>query len=231
MPAMISSVKLRDVWYRYETSRDWVIKGVDLYIRSGRLVIIQGPNGSGKTTLMKILSLIYKPSKGSVYVNDIDFWSSGRERDLLRRDIVYVHEKPILLRDTVLNNIIYPLKIRGVSIGERLDEIKRIMRVFGVENLENKRSRELSAGQAQIVSIIRALILRPSIIVLDEPFSNLDKSRRGKLIDLIREYIDLYETGVVISLHEEYLIDNLDPDEVYYMNEGRLYPEEKEFSR
>jgi len=219
----VDSIKLRDVWFRYRGLSNWVIREVNLDIYRDRIIVIRGPNGSGKTTLMKIISLLYRPGRGFIYVDDVDYWNiNGRDRYNIKREIVYVHEKPILLRDNVMNNIIYVLKIRNQLSERSVEEVRDLLKRFMLENLENRRAQELSAGQAQLISIVRALVLHPSFLLLDEPVSNLDRERRKSLIEVLREYRENYKTGLIISLHEDTLLKDLEPDEVYRVKDGSV---------
>ncbi len=173
---------------------------------------------------MKIISLLYKPTKGLVYIDGMDYWriNSG-ERYSIKREIVYIHERPILLRDTVLNNITYGLKIRGELSESSLKESRDLLERFMITHLENKKAHELSAGQAQLVSIIRALVLHPSFLVLDEPVSNLDRDRRKLLIEILREYKNRFKMSLILSLHEDMLLKDLEPDEVYRIYDGKIH--------
>ncbi len=172
---------------------------------------------------MKIMSLLYKPIRGSVYVDDVDYWKiNNRERHFIKREIVYVHERPILLRDTVLNNIVYGLKIRGELSRDSLNEVRDLLERFMIKHLENKKAHELSAGQAQLVSIIRALVLHPSFLVMDEPVSNLDRDRKRLLIKVLREYKNRLKMGLILSLHEDILLKDLEPDDVYRISDGMV---------
>ncbi|MGC9009857.1 MAG: ATP-binding cassette domain-containing protein [Sulfolobales archaeon] len=201
-----------------------MIRGVDLHIKRDKIIVIRGPNGSGKTTLMKIISLLYKPTKGLVYIDGMDYWRiNSRERYSIKREIVYIHERPILLRDTVLNNITYGLKIRGELSESSLKESRDLLERFMITHLENKKAHELSAGQAQLVSIIRALVLHPSFLVLDEPISNLDRDRRKLLIEILREYKNRFKMSLILSLHEDMLLKDLEPDEVYRIYNGKIH--------
>ncbi len=203
------SIRLIGVWYRYPGTRRWVLVNVDLEFNGPQVYVVVGPNGSGKTTLLKIVSLIYAPVKGKVYAWDYDYWSlpSGKRVELRRR-IVYVHEKPILLKGTVEYNVAYGLMIRGYDRSEALARARGILGKLGLSYLAGKKTSSLSAGEAQVTAILRAVVVEPEILVLDEPLAHLDSSKRGKILELIRE-LRSTGTGIVIATHDQYLAETL----------------------
>ena len=200
------SIKLRGVWYRYVGGNDWVLKNISLTIEPKEVVVITGHNGSGKTTLLKITSLIYRPVKGEVLVDSNDFWSLEEDEKLMiRRKVVYVHEKPILLKDTVLGNVAYGLRIRGVGNDELLRRCKEVLEELGIWRLKDFNAYKLSVGQTQLVAIARALVLNPEVLLLDEPYAHLDMRKKEVLTRVLsrrcREGMTL-----VIATHQR--IDN-----------------------
>jgi len=200
------SIKLRGVWYRYVGGNDWVLKNISLTIEPKEVVVITGHNGSGKTTLLKITSLIYRPVKGEVLVDSNDFWSLEEDEKLMiRRKVVYVHEKPILLKDTVLGNVAYGLRIRGIGNDELLRRCKEVLEELGIWGLKDFNAYKLSVGQTQLVAIARALVLNPEVLLLDEPYAHLDMKKKEVLTRVLsrrcREGMTL-----VIATHQR--IDN-----------------------
>ena len=201
-------IQLRGVWFRYLGSH-WVLRGVDLELGKPGVTVIVGPNGSGKTTLMKLASLIYRPQRGSVLVDGRDAWAlGGGERLKLRRRIVYVHEKPVMLKGSVWDNIAYGLRIRGVDEGELERRVERAASSLGIDGLLGERADKLSAGQAQLVAIARALAVEPEVLMLDEPFAHLDRAKRRILLGLLS---DLRAKGarVVIATHDTFLASRI----------------------
>jgi ABC-type multidrug transport system ATPase subunit len=210
-------VRLEDVWFGYD-GRRYVLKSINMEIKGGGLHVVMGPNGSGKTTLLKILSLIYKPTRGSVIVDGRSYWDLGpAERDLVRHHIVYVHDKPILLRGDVWYNVSLGLKLRGFN---NYDYLEELIKRYGISELLKSSSRSLSAGQRRLVSIIRVLALKPRVLVLDEPFNHLDSSRVKMLLE---DIIAMAESSlVVIATH--YVVRELRDNAVkmYELVEGSL---------
>ncbi|MEM0296786.1 MAG: ABC transporter ATP-binding protein [Zestosphaera sp.] len=195
-------VELRDVWFQYPNSSEWVLKGVSLQVESGRFVVITGHNGSGKTTLLKIVATMYRPTKGDIVVDGVSVWRlSDEERTLLRRRVTYVHERPIMLRGSVLYNVMYGLSLRGMASDEAFKAAREVLEELGIWEHRSVNARKLSAGQAQLVALARALALNPEALVLDEPLAHLDSVKRETLMNsLVRRLKS--NTTVIMSSHQ-----------------------------
>ncbi len=201
----MSAIRLEEVWFRYGKGR-WVLKDVTAEMGDAGITAVVGPNGAGKTTLLKIASIMYKPVKGRIIAFGADPWALGEgERLSLRRRIVYVHEKPILLRGTVERNVVFGLEIRGVSKEEAREVVRAVAEELGITELLSHDVRHLSAGQGVLVSIARALAVDPRVLVLDEPFAHLDYRRRGALLNLLRRLREEGK-GLIVSTHDTHLM-------------------------
>jgi len=215
-------IKLVDVWFKYPSKREWILKGISIFFKPQETSIIMGANGSGKTTLLKIAALLYKPCKGKVLVDGKSFWELDKnKRLLLRRKVVYVHEKPILLRGPVIYNIAYGLMLRGVKVDKAIWKAEELLNEIGMGHLANRDSKSLSAGEAQLVTIIRALILEPEIAFLDEPFAYLDRQKRKRLTELL-EFFKSRGTGLVLTTHNDTVLKDLLIDHVFVLENGIL---------
>ncbi len=215
------SILLDNIWFKYPIDGKWVIKGVSHEIRDRVVEVILGPNGSGKTTLLKIAGLIYKPLKGKVIAWGHDFWRLKNSAAVaIRRKIVYVHEKPILLKGSVFHNIAYGLYLRNYGFNEVKTLVDRVLREYNLLYLRDKDSRSLSAGEAQIVSILRAIVLEPEILLLDEPLAHLDIDKRRIVVEAIKS-LRRNGSGIVIATHDMYLVERLAED-IYMLKNGVL---------
>ena len=209
-------VKLRGVSYIYPGSKSEAVKNISVTLHSGMCYGVTGPNGSGKTTLLKIISLLYKPTDGHVLYNGTDPWRS--DITAYRRRVVYVHEKPIVVRGSVFDNLTLGLKIRGYNGDQIKERIERIAVKLDLSPLLDRSAKDLSAGQRQLVAIARALVLDPDVIALDEPYSNLDFKKKKRLSRVVREQIEKGKL-VVLSSHDIGLLTGL-CDYIIYLEDG-----------
>lgn len=164
------------------------LKGVDLSVEKGEVVAIVGKSGSGKSTLLHLMALLDKPSQGSVSINGTDISKLNRKRaDRIRNsEFGFVFQQFFLNpNDTVLNNVILPLKIAGVSSRERKRRGMEVLRDVELEDKAKSKAVNLSGGQKQRVAIARALINNPKVIFADEPTGNLDTATGAKIEDLL----------------------------------------------
>jgi len=212
-------ITLRDVWYKYGEVIG--IREVNVEFDTGINFVI-GPNGSGKTTLLKVASTIYKPYRGKIMIDNKDPWENQELRKTLRRNIVYVHENPILLRGTVLDNLMLPLIYRGLDEDDAKREALEILDVFGLRHLADKKRGKLSAGQKQMVSLLRSFVLKPKYLLLDEPTNSLDLDNRKKVIHYIIN--NMREATVIIATHDLLLPLEL-KGRIFRMNEGSVVEE------
>ena len=194
-------IRLENVWFTYDGS-SYVLKNVNLEFANPGLYILMGPNGSGKTTLLKIISLLFKPTKGRVLIDNADFWNMiEKDKQEVRSRIAYVRDKPILVRGTARYNLELGLKLRNnVEVDKSL--INNLVKRYMLEDLLSKPASKLSSGQAKIIAILRALILNPRILALDEPFTFLDNTRTMLLIQDLAKLVD---NGSIIIIATHYM--------------------------
>lgn len=219
-------IALEGVWYSYPGQKGWALRGASLLLKGGELIAVVGPNGSGKTTLLKTAGLLLKPQRGRVLIDGLDYWRQPREaRQSIRRKIVYVHEKPIMLRGSVEYNVAYGLLLRGYSGEEALEKAREVLEKLGGERLAGKDARSLSLGEAQLVSIARALAVSPRVLLLDDPLSGLDLEKQGLLLDLLEEY---REDGACIVMATHDMQASKRADTIFRINMGRVLVEAME---
>ena len=152
-----------------------------LDIKRGETLAIVGPNGAGKSTLLLALAHLLPTARGEIAFNGkpLQQWDELE----YRRKISFVFQSPLLLDMTVEQNIALGLKFRGVSKEETHERVGRRIKQLGIEALSKRRASQLSGGEAQRVSLARAFVLEPELLLLDEPFAALDPPTRKKLID------------------------------------------------
>jgi len=190
-----------------------ILKDINLRINRGELVSIVGPSGAGKTTLLKIISGIESPDTGSLVSADT---SSGRNRPIL------VFQDYVLFPNmTVFENIAFGLRAGKTGSGEINSRVNEIMSFFKIGSLAGRYPSQISAGEKQRTAIARALVLNPPMILLDEPFANLDKNLKNETAGFIRytqREFGITMVSVTHDLKEAFMIS----DRIGVMINGRI---------
>ena len=195
-------IEVINVTYRYREGGG--ISEINLRIGE-EIVSIEGPNGAGKTTLLKVIAGLLRPQHGEVLVDG--------SRDP-RKSVVYVHQRPVMFRTTVMENIMWALKARKIKDAE--ERAVEAMELMGIYELRDRPAWRLSAGEMQKVSIARALALRPKYLLLDEPTGNLDSSSVESLINIIRG-----RRYVVVATHDRDFSEQV-ANRIVKMKYGRI---------
>ena len=198
------TIEARDLrkWYEDDGVRVDAVRGVDLAIKAGELVAVVGPSGSGKSTLLHLLGGLATPSSGQVLIGDHDLAAlSDDELAAVRRDhIGFIFQAFNLIEVlTVEENLQVPATLAGLDHRRAAQRIDEVLERVGLTDLRGKRPNQLSGGERQRVAIARALVLRPSVILADEPTGNLDSATSRQIIDLLRELHRAGETVVLIT--------------------------------
>ena len=181
-------IRLRDLWRTYSVGEEEVhaLAGVDEDIAAGEHVAIMGPSGSGKSTLLNVIGCLDRPTRGS-YVLDGREVANLAEPELsrVRRDMIgYVFQSYHLVpRLTARQNVELPLVFAGVPRGERRARVDRALAAVGLADRAGHRPAQMSGGQSQRVAIARATILRPRVLLADEPTGNLDRASGRQVLD------------------------------------------------
>jgi ABC-type proline/glycine betaine transport system ATPase subunit len=175
-----------------------VLEVDSLDIQRGETLTVVGPNGAGKSTLLLALARLLKPSRGDIHY---DGKSLKQLNELeYRRKISFVFQAPLLMDMTVEQNVALGLKFRGTNREETKRRVKEWMRQLGVESLAKRRAGQLSGGEAQRVSLARAFVLEPELLLLDEPFSALDPPTRSRLIQDLHNLLEgSHRTAVFVT--------------------------------
>lgn len=216
MPGM---VELRNVVVRL---RYFALGPINTVFERETYNVILGPTGSGKSTLLKTIAGIYKVSEGNVVIDGIDVSKEPPET----RNVSYVPQGyAIFDHMTVYENIEYGLRFKGIPKPERRRLIIEIAKDLGIDYLLNRRAVNLSGGEQQRVALARALVIKPKVLLLDEPpLSMLDRETRDRIILMLRELPKKYGITVVHVTHDWDEAYSL-ADRVYIMNEGKVLEE------
>lgn len=169
-----------------------------LEIIKGETLAVVGPNGAGKSTFLLSLAHLLKSAKGEIIFHGK---SQQEWNDLeYRRKIAFVFQDPLLMDMSVRENILLGLKFRNVDIKDAEERVHHWAKAMGVEKLLERRAGQLSGGEAQRVSLARAFILDPELLLMDEPFSAVDPQTREKLLeDLSRVLSEDHRTTIFVT--------------------------------
>lgn len=202
-------VKFKNVWKMY-SGNVAALKGVNLHIRPGEFVSIVGQSGTGKTTMAKLIIADEHPTKGRIIVGGWDITNIKRsEIPVLRRQIgVIFQDFKLLPRKTVFENVAFALEVAGTAQEKIEGIVPQVLRVVGLEKKKDRFPTELSGGEQQRVSIARALVHRPKILLADEPTGNLDAINVQGIIDLLLK-INKFGTTVLLVTHNPDVVNRL----------------------
>ena len=183
---------------------------ISLQIYAGEFVFLVGHSGSGKSTFIKLITRELKPSSGHIYVADEDLTTMRDWRvPYLRRNIGCVFQDfKLLPNKNVFENVSFALEVIGKSRHVIKTQVPEVLRLVGLQDKLNKRPDQLSGGEQQRVSIARAIVNRPPLLVCDEPTGNLDPQTSRGIMDLL-ERINRTGTTVIVATHDREMVDNM----------------------
>jgi len=198
-----------------------VLRGLDIVVKQGQLVVIMGPSGCGKSTLLHILGLMSTADKlESLKIQGIQTCGmSQSQRTVLRRErIGFVFQRFNLINVlSALDNVKLAVKLAGIDLDGRVDQA---LDVVGLTDFAAHKPGQLSMGQQQRLAIARAVVRRPALLLADEPTGNLDSDNSRAVLDLIKRCHKLYDQTTVMITHNPEMASLA--DQVYYMKDGRF---------
>jgi iron(III) transport system ATP-binding protein len=210
------SVEFRNIVKRYGVVT--VVSDVSFTVEAGTLVTLLGPSGCGKTTTLRMIAGLELPNEGRVLIAGRDVTSlSATERDV---SMVF-QSYALFPHMSVLENVCYGLRRSGVGKAEANDRARDGLKQVGLEELGHRQPSELSGGQQQRVAVARALVLKPSVLLFDEPLSNLDARLRRQMREEIRDLQRTLGLTVVYVTHDQQEAMAVS-DRIIVMNAGRI---------
>ena len=199
------------------------LSNVNLILNKNELTIIEGPSGSGKTTLLNIIGGLLKPSSGKILVNNKNIIEmNDNEKAYYRNKVIgFVFQSFYLEPNfTVYDNVEVPLIIAGLPKNERRKMILSTLDSVGLLDKENMIASKLSGGEKQRVSIARAIVNNPEIILADEPTGNLDSKNGDMIMSLLKRISKEDKIVIVITHNDEQAIKY--GDKIYRLNDGEI---------
>ena len=229
-------LKIENISKIFEKERG--VKNISFQLEKGELVSFLGPSGCGKTTLLNIIGGFVKNDSGSIYLEDKDITEYPPEK---RENVTVFQNYALFPHMNVVENVKYGLKYRGYNKEEQIKLAKEYLKIVGLEGYEKNSVGELSGGQQQRVALARALVLQPKILLLDEPFSNLDAKLKIAMREEIKELQKRLGISMIFVTHDQEealsisdrivvmsngeIVQIGKPEEIYYSPKNRYVAE------
>lgn len=191
--------------YQVGSEKVEALKGISFSVEKGEFISIMGPSGSGKTTLMNIIGCLDTPTNGTYFLNNksVSELTDDELAHIRNDEIGFVFQSfHLLARNSALENVMLPLKYAGENKKNAIIRSNEALDKVGLSDRSNHSPSELSGGQQQRVAILRAILMKPNILLLDEPFSNLDKNNIFAVQEIIKNVIELFQIPCLLISHD-----------------------------
>jgi cell division transport system ATP-binding protein len=214
-------ISFSQVYKRYPNGYE-ALKNISFSLEAGEMALITGHSGAGKTTLLRLIAAIERPTSGSIIVNgqNVSTLKSGAIPFLRRNLGLVFQDQKILFDRTVFQNVLLPLQISGFGSKAATRRVRAALDKVGLLNREKARPITLSGGEQQRLCIARAIVNRPSILIADEPTSNLDADYARDIMDM---FVSFNQVGVaiLIATHDVELLGSMQ-QRILTLNHGEL---------
>lgn len=210
---------------KFDGMETHALNGVSAEIHQGEVVFVVGPSGSGKSTFLRCLNLLEEPTEGTILFEDVDITDKKNDINLHRRKIGMVFQQFNLFPHmTVMRNLtIAPMKLLGLSKEEAEKNALELLERVGLANRADAYPNQLSGGQKQRIAIVRALCMKPDVMLFDEPTSALDPEMVGEVLSVMRELAEDNMTMVVVT-HEMAFAKEV-ASRILFMADGQIVEE------
>ena len=200
-----------------------VVLDIDsLSVQRGEVLVVLGESGAGKSVFLRLLNLLEVPSEGKIFFSGKEIQNlSGKSRVKTARRMAMIFQDPILFRGSVFDNVSYGLKVRGVSSQERRLKVIDALELVGLSGFERRSALTLSGGEAQRVALAAAIVLNPELLLLDEPFENLDAPARRRLQEDVRSIFHQNQMTAVFVTHDQVEAARMG-DRIAVLQEGKI---------
>lgn len=195
----MTAVTIQQIQKSYEPGKP-VLSAVDVRIAAGEMFFLLGPSGCGKTTLLRLIAGFLEPDEGSILFGDQDVTALSTEK---RETALVFQNYALWPHMTVLENVLFGLEVRGVNAKERKQRAMEALELVGLESFAERKVPALSGGQQQRVALARAIVVRPKVLLLDEPLSNLDAKLRANMRTELRRICKEAGLTTVYVTHEQ----------------------------
>ncbi len=198
-PAMITLERIERI-FQVGGQQVHALREINVQVSHGEYLAIMGPSGSGKSTLLNILGLLDRPDSGLYHFADRDMMglNDNEQAQVRRSDIGFVFQSYHLIpRLTAFENVELPMMLAEVDPGERRERVDEALASLGLESRRAHRPGQLSGGQRQRVAIARAIVMRPQLLLADEPTGNLDRSAGEEVMQILEQ---LHHQGLCIII-------------------------------
>lgn len=216
-------LKVTDIHKSFHSNE--VLKGIDLEVNKGEVVVILGSSGSGKTTFLRCINFLEKANKGTIQIGDLTVDTrTAKKKDILkiRRKLAMVFQQYNLFKNkTALENVTMgPIHVKKIPKEKAIEEGKKMLDLVGLSDKYDMYPSQLSGGQQQRVGIARALALDPEVILFDEPTSALDPELVGEVLDVMRRVAKAGKTMIVVTHEMQFARDIA--SRIIFMDGGKI---------